>query len=86
MPRRFNVVKWDNGNGVLIEVEDRYDAFLSDYRQICARHGLQVFSEGEEIEIGPLDKSGKSFRWLIEATARMYNERREWERKCAGSQ
>ena len=34
----------------------KMEAFLDEYRALCRRHGLMVFSDGEAVQIGDADE------------------------------
>jgi hypothetical protein len=36
-------------------MNDRVRKFIDEYKALCDRHGLMVFSDGESVEVGTLE-------------------------------
>lgn len=47
----------------ITELPPRVRAFIDEYKALCDKHGLMVFSDGESVEVGT--KSGDDY-WDIE--------------------
>jgi len=36
----------------VMRIPDEYQAFLEEYVDLCDKHGIFIFSEGEELQVG----------------------------------